>query len=102
MIDAIGIAAALLTTLSFVPQAILVIRTRQTQGISLAMYAMFTTGVAAWLVYGISLGAMPIILANAVTLALASIILLIKIRAVLAPQPSAQGATAPTSAPIAS
>lgn len=102
MIDFIGTLAAILTTLSFVPQAILVIRTRRTEGISLTMYAMFTTGVAAWLVYGISLGAMPIIIANAVTLALASIILTIKTRSVLRAQPSAQGATAATSAPIAS
>jgi len=83
MIDAIGIVAAFLTTLSFLPQAILVIRTKQTEGISLTMYAMFTTGVAAWLVYGIALGAVPIILANIITLILASIILTIKIRAVL-------------------
>ncbi|HAE26166.1 MULTISPECIES: SemiSWEET transporter [Hyphomonas] len=102
MIDIIGTIAAVLTTLSFVPQAVLVIRTRRTEGISLAMYAMFTAGVAAWLIYGISLGAMPIIIANVVTLALASIILTIKIRSVLPAQPSAQGATAATSAPIAS
>lgn len=102
MIDFIGTLAALLTTLSFVPQAVLVIRTKRTEGISLAMYAMFTTGVAAWLVYGISLGAMPIIIANAVTLALASIILTIKIRSIRPAQPSVQGATADTSAPIAS
>nr|WP_321359828.1 SemiSWEET transporter [uncultured Hyphomonas sp.] len=102
MTDIIGAIAAVLTTLSFVPQAVLVIRTRRTEGISLAMYAMFTTGVAAWLVYGISLGSMPMIIANLVTLALASIILTIKIRSVLPAQPSAQGATAATSAPIAS
>lgn len=102
MIDLIGTIAAVLTTLSFVPQAILVIRTKRTEGISLTMYAMFTAGVAAWLVYGLSLGAMPIILANAVTLALASVILTIKIRSVLLAQPSAHGATAATSAPIAS
>jgi MtN3 and saliva related transmembrane protein len=102
MIDVIGIIAAFLTTLSFVPQAILVIRTKQTEGISLIMYAMFTTGVAMWLVYGIALGAMPIIVANVVTLVLASLILTIKIRSVLPSQPSAQGATAATSAPIAS
>lgn len=102
MIDLIGTIAAVLTTLSFVPQAILVIRTKRTEGISLTMYAMFTTGVAAWLVYGLSLGAMPIILANAVTLALASVILTIKIRSVFSAQPSAHGATAATSAPIAS
>ena len=102
MTDAIGILAAFLTTLSFVPQAILAIRTRQTQGISLIMYAMFTTGVAAWLVYGLILNAVPIILANVVTLCLASIILTIKVRDVISPQPSAQGAASATSAPIAS
>ncbi|MEZ6000259.1 SemiSWEET transporter [Hyphomonas sp.] len=102
MTDLIGTIAAVLTTLSFVPQAILVIRTKRTEGISVTMYAMFTAGVAAWLVYGISLGAMPIILANAVTLALASIILVIRIRSGRGPQPSAHGATAATSAPIAS
>lgn len=102
MTDFIGALAAILTTLSFVPQAILVIRTRRTEGISLTMYAMFTTGVAAWLVYGILLGSIPMIIANTVTLALASIILTIKTRSALPAQPSAQGATAATSAPIAS
>ena len=102
MSDLIGTLAAFLTTFSFVPQALLAIRTRQTEGISLAMYAMFTTGVAAWLVYGLVLGALPIILANVVTLALASIILTIKIRSVLSAQPSTQGASLETSTPIAS
>ena len=83
MIDAIGIVAAFLTTLSFVPQAFLVIRTGRTEGISLTMYAMFTTGVAAWLAYGLLAGAMPVILANTVTLALASVILGIKLRSTL-------------------
>ncbi len=102
MSDTIGIIAAFLTTLSFLPQAILVIRTRKTDGISLTMYAMFTLGVAGWLAYGLMTGAVPVILANAVTLVLASIILAIKAQAVLAAQPSAQGATFATSAPIAS
>lgn len=102
MTDAIGIVAALLTTLSFVPQAILVIRTRQTAGISLTMYSMFTLGVAVWLIYGVLIGSLPVILSNIVTLALASIILTIKIRSRLPAQPSTQGVTAATSTPIAS
>lgn len=101
-IEAVGIVAAFLTTLSFLPQALLVLRTRNTDGISLAMYAMFTSGVAGWLAYGLMSGAMPVILANAVTLLLASTILALKVRAVLAAQPSAHGATFATSAPIAS
>lgn len=102
MTETIGLLAAILTTLSFLPQAMLVLRTRQTEGISLAMYGMFTLGVAGWLLYGVLMLSLPIIIANAATLLLASLILGLKIEAVLARrQPIAHGATAATSAPIA-
>ncbi len=78
--DWIGYAAATLTTLSFVPQAVLTLRTRNVSGISLGMYSCFTVGVALWLVYGIGLGEWPIIVANAVTLTLAATILITKLR----------------------
>ncbi len=81
--DIIGTLAAFLTTASFLPQAILVLRTRQTQAISLTMYSMFSVGVALWLVYGLATGAVPVILANAVTLLLAVGILSMKVRDVL-------------------
>jgi MtN3 and saliva related transmembrane protein len=77
--DWIGYAAATLTTASFLPQAVLTLRTRDTRGISLAMYSAFTAGVALWLLYGLALGEWPIIVANAVTLALAATILLTKL-----------------------
>lgn len=77
--DTLGCAAAVLTTGAFIPQALLTLRTRQTRGISLAMYAAFTLGVALWLLYGIVIGQWPIIAANAVTLALAATILVTKI-----------------------
>lgn len=83
MTDMIGLVAAVLTTISFLPQTVLVLRTGKTDGISLCMYALFTTGVAGWLVYGLLVGALPIILANSITLALAATILLLKVRAVL-------------------
>ncbi len=79
--DWIGAVAATLTTASFVPQAWLTFRSGDTRGISLGMYASFTTGVALWLVYGIALGEWPIIVANAITLALASAILVMTLRA---------------------
>jgi MtN3 and saliva related transmembrane protein len=79
-IEVIGSAAAVLTTLSFVPQAWLTLRTRDVSGISLGMYSAFACGVALWLVYGLLLGAWPIIAANAVTLALALTILVMKLR----------------------
>ena len=83
MTDMIGLVAAVLTTFSFLPQTLLVLRTGKTDGISLCMYALFTTGVAGWLLYGLLVGALPIILANSITLALAATILLLKVRAVL-------------------
>ena len=78
--DTIGYVAAFLTTCSFLPQAWLTLRTRDVSGISLGMYAVFTTGVALWLVYGLLTDAWPVVLANAVTLALASFILVMKLR----------------------
>ncbi len=80
MDDLIGYLAASLTTLSFLPQALHTFRTRDVSGISLGMYGMFATGVALWLVYGLLLGAWPIVVANAVTLALALAILVMKLR----------------------
>jgi MtN3 and saliva related transmembrane protein len=77
--DSLGFLAATLTTGSFVPQALLTLRTRDVSGISLAMYGAFTLGVALWLVYGIAIREWPIVIANAVTLALAATILAIKI-----------------------
>lgn len=77
--DWLGYLAAMLTTLSFVPQALMTLRTRQVQGISLAMYSLFTGGIALWLAYGWRLGEWPIIVANAVTLLLAATILATKI-----------------------
>lgn len=75
-----GYAAAFLTTFSFLPQAVMTIRTKNTSGISRGMYFMFTIGVALWLVYGIALQSWPMILANTVTLGLASTVLALKLR----------------------
>jgi MtN3 and saliva related transmembrane protein len=74
-----GYFAATATTASFIPQAIKVMKTRDTRSISLGMYVLFSLGVILWLVYGILLKALPIILANSVTLLFASVILLYKL-----------------------
>jgi MtN3 and saliva related transmembrane protein len=79
-INWLGYCAATLTTASFVPQAWLIFRTRNVSGISLAMYSAFTLGIALWLAYGVMLGAWPIIIANIITLVLASCILVMKIK----------------------
>jgi MtN3 and saliva related transmembrane protein len=78
--EGIGLFAAGLTTLSFLPQAVMVLRTRNTEGISLTMYAMFTLGVALWFGYGVMTQALPVIVANAITFVLASAILVMKVR----------------------
>ncbi|MGR9012874.1 MAG: SemiSWEET transporter [Gammaproteobacteria bacterium] len=77
--DIFGYLAATLTTASFVPQAILTIKTRDTASLSLGMYSAFTLGVLCWLIYGIHLGDKAIIVANAITLLLAASILCFKI-----------------------
>jgi MtN3 and saliva related transmembrane protein len=77
--DALGYLAATLTTASFVPQAVLTLRTRDVRGISLGMYSAFTLGVALWLAYGWRLGEWPIVVANALTLVLAATILVTKV-----------------------
>lgn len=77
--ELIGYVAAFLTTCSFVPQALHTFRTRDVRGISLGMYSVFTAGVALWLVYGVVLAAWPIVVANAITLALAGTILGMKL-----------------------
>ena len=79
-VETLGMAAAALTTLCWVPQAIRILRTRDTRSISLAAQAAFAAGVALWLAYGLLIGSWPVILANAVTLVLALAILAMKVR----------------------
>jgi len=81
-VDIIGYLAACLTTFSFLVQAIKSWKTKDLSGISLGMYTMFASGVALWLAYGIAIGSMPLIVTNALTLAFALSILIMKIREV--------------------
>lgn len=79
-VDLLGFIAAFCTTVSFAPQVIKVLKTGDTESLSLSMYLFFTFGVLMWLVYGIQRGDIAVTLANAFTLILASIILVTKIR----------------------
>jgi MtN3 and saliva related transmembrane protein len=78
-IEIIGYCAAFLTTIAFLPQAIQSWRTRDLSGISLGMYSLFTVGVGLWLIYGLIIEKWPLILANALTFALALSILVLKL-----------------------
>lgn len=71
----IGLAAAACTTAAFIPQAIKVIRTKDTRSLSLPMYIIFTVGVLLWLVYGILVKDIPVMAANVVTLTFSLVIL---------------------------
>ena len=75
-----GYVAATFTTLSFVPQAVKTIRSRDTSGISLWMYVVFTFGIACWFGYGVFLQSWPMIVSNAITFLLSSTILGLKLK----------------------
>ena len=75
-----GYAAAMLTTVSFLPQAVRTIRTRETHAISLWMYVVFTVGIGFWFGYGVFLKSWPMIVSNAVTFGLSSTILGLKLK----------------------
>ena len=79
-ITVIGLTAAVLTTLAFLPKVIKTWRTRSARDISLVMFLMLVTGICLWLTYGVLIADIPLIAANIVTLALAAIILYFKLR----------------------
>jgi MtN3 and saliva related transmembrane protein len=79
LITVIGGVAALASTVSFMPQAIKIIRTRDTSGISTSMYAVTVVGFTLWTAYGFLLGKWPITASNGICLALSAFILTIKI-----------------------
>lgn len=78
-IETLGYIAAFLTTAAFFPQTIKTIKSRDTASISLAMYVMFTTGIALWLGYALLIESMPMIIANSITFILSATILVLKL-----------------------
>ena len=76
----VSAAAATLTTAAFVPQALHIIRHKETKAISLFMYVAFAAGVALWLMFGCLIGNWPIIISNAITIALALAIIAMKLK----------------------
>lgn len=79
-ITILGLVAATLTTFSFLPQMLKTWQTKSAKDVSYAMLITFNTGVFLWLMYGIYLNALPIIVANAITLFFNLIILWLKIK----------------------
>lgn len=79
-IEIIGLMAAALTTLGFVPQALRMIKTKDVSGISLSMYLVLVLGVLLWLIYGILLERIAIILANSISMILQIWIIFMKLK----------------------
>ena len=77
--ELLGLIAGLFTTIAFVPQVVKIWKSKHAQDVSLAMFAIFNTGVALWIVYGFIIGSLPVILANSVTFALALAVLILKL-----------------------
>ena len=66
-VDLIGYAAAFFTTLSFLPQTIKIIRTQETEGISIIMYSMMIIGVLTWILYGYLIGNYILLISNLIS-----------------------------------
>ena len=79
-VDLVGTVAGALTTMAFVPQVWRIWKTRSARDLSLSMYLIFTTGVALWFLYGLLLGALPIVASNGITLLLAGTVLAMKLK----------------------
>lgn len=82
MTEIVGYIAGILTTVSFLPQVIKTLKTRDTSGISLLMYCIYISGVILWGIYGVMLGKLEIIIPNIVTVMLSSVVLYLKVKAV--------------------
>lgn len=78
--DLLGMAAGTLTTISLIPQVWRIVQTRSARDISWGMFCVFAAGTALWFAWGIAQGALPVIVANFVTLLLATVILVLKWR----------------------
>lgn len=76
----IGLIAGTCTTLSLLPQGIKTIRIKETKDISISMYIILATGMLLWVMYGILIESLPVILANAISFILATIVLMLKIK----------------------
>jgi MtN3 and saliva related transmembrane protein len=80
IIDAVGVAAAVCSMASFVPQVLKLLRERDVSGVSLRMYVVTVAGFALWTAYGWFLGQWPLIAANSISFLLAAWVLALKVR----------------------
>lgn len=82
----VGLLAATLTTVAFLPQMIRTWKTKSAKDVSYTMLITFIMGVFLWLIYGIQRQDIAVILANAFTLIFNLAILYLKIKYGKTPQ----------------
>ena len=78
-IDLFGFAAALLTTIAFIPQLYKTWITKSADDVSLITLILFITGLICWIIYGLKIGSIPIVIANVITFVFNFSILILKI-----------------------
>jgi MtN3 and saliva related transmembrane protein len=76
----IGAIGAVLTTICWLPQAVRLVRDKDTRAISLTTNLTFGIGLIFWLVYGIAIVDWPLIASNAVSVVFTSVIVAMKLR----------------------
>jgi len=80
IVTIIGLVAAGLTTSSFIPQALKIIKDKETRDISLLMYILLDAGIFLWFIYGLLIKSMPVVVANGITLVFTTLVLLLKLK----------------------
>lgn len=80
LVNAFGVTAGLCSMISFVPQIMKILRERNASGVSLRMYAVTMLGFVCWTTYGALSGSWPVMVSNAVCLALAALIFFLRLR----------------------
>lgn len=80
IVNATGSLAAILGTICWLPQAIRTVRTRDTKSLSLASNVLLLTTVTLWFLYGLAIGAWPLVAANTVSIILVGLIVAMKLR----------------------
>jgi MtN3 and saliva related transmembrane protein len=89
LLEILGFIAAILTTMSFLPQALRIRRQRSAADVSLTMYLMMVTGQALWLIYGFVIGSPSLVAANVVGISLVTWVLAMKFRDIRRQRPVA-------------
>lgn len=90
LVYAIGLLAAALTSLSYLPQVRKAFPRGATKDLSVKTLSVLASGLALWVVYGLLKGDSVIVIANVVGLSLVGILLALKLRDSASMRPSSE------------